>query len=83
MPLNIVDIEDAFLLGQAQWEEFIFEAGQAFYGPMVERTVGALWSFMDEPSKQALQMQSPDTYEWLTKKFGEPEKEEQDYADFT
>lgn len=80
--LNVSDIEDAFLSGKAQWEEFIYEAGQKFYAPLVERTIGAIWSHMDGPSIAILQEQSPDTYDYLVKQFGEPEsdKEEKDHA---
>lgn len=69
MPLNILDVEDAFLQGRAVWEEFINQAGQEFYAPLGKRIIGSLYSNLDPDALAMLQQQSPQTLGWLENQF--------------
>ena len=67
MPNNILDVEDAYFAGLAQFEEWLGKFTIGFYGPQFIQAVSAMVEAQPEQVKEELRRRNPQAMSMLEK----------------
>jgi len=70
MAVTIKHVEDAYLDGLTQWQEFMDKWQAQFYRPMAEQFASAVMQSLPPPALENIRSMEPDKFDALMKRLG-------------